>query len=96
MPTRRKKTTQTIPMEITITRNTKRPRITRENEPSGETINNASKTKISPLKKKSKAGEGKDENEIKFPIGIIGENLSTGINKDRHEMESRHVERICT
>ena len=54
------------------------PRITREDEPFGETINDASKMDKSPMKKKSKAGEGKNENEnvIKFPIKIMGGNIS--------------------
>ena len=60
MPTRRKKNTQTIPVEITIKRNTKITRKTREDEPSGETINDASKLEKSQMKKKSKAEEGKN------------------------------------
>ena len=63
-------------MEITIKKNTKRQRKIREDEPSEEAINDANKKEKSPMKKKSKAEEGKDENVIKFPIEIMGENLS--------------------
>merc|ERR1712240_721215 len=74
VPTSGRKITGTV--EITINRNTKRQRKIRENEPSGEAINDANNNEKSPMKKKSKAEEGEDENEIKFPIEIMGENLS--------------------
>ena len=41
-----------------------------------EAINDAIKKEKSPMKKKSKAEEGKNENVIKFAIEIMGENLS--------------------
>jgi len=74
VPTSGKRITGTV--VITIKKNTKRQRKIREDEPSGEAIDDANKNEKSPMKKKSKAVEGKDENEIKFPIEILGENLS--------------------
>merc|ERR1711962_388162 len=74
VPTSSRRITGTV--EIKIKKNTKRQRKIREDEPSGEELNDANKNEKSPMKKKSKAEGGKDENEIKFPIEIMGENLS--------------------
>merc|ERR1711962_566336 len=73
VPTKRR----TILVEIPLKRNTKRTRKIREDEPSEETITDASKKDKSPIKKKSKADEGKNENEnMKFPIKIRGEDVT--------------------
>merc|ERR1711962_1240381 len=77
VPTKRR----TILVEIPLKRNTKRTGKIREDEPSEETITDASKKDKSPIKKKSRVDEGKNENEnenenMKFPIEIRGENLT--------------------
>merc|ERR1711951_61472 len=73
VPTKRR----TILVEIPLKRNTKRTRKIREDEPSEETITDASKKDKSPIKKRSKADEGKNENEnMKFPIKIRGEDVT--------------------
>merc|ERR1711915_574099 len=63
VPTSGRRITGTV--EITLNRNTKRQRKIREDEPSGEAIDDANKNEKSPMKKKSKAVEKKKRKKKK-------------------------------
>merc|ERR1711962_803695 len=76
VPTKRR----TILVEIPLKRNTKRTRKIREDEPSEETITDASKKDKSPIKKKSRADEGKTENE--------NESENENENENENEIEN--------